>query len=91
MIMCGLLTFIFVLMLFLIGLGVYSYVGERRNFNGGICKACGSKLHCFDTDSGGARGYTCEACAKHWCWVSWKTIDKNHTEEQRGIFDRLDD
>lgn len=83
--------FILIFMSVLIGFGVCVYVGEKRDFNGGICKACGSKLHCFDTDSGGARGYICEACRKHSCWVSWWIIDKNHKEDQRGIFDRLDD
>lgn len=89
--MWGVSIFILMIISVLIGLGIYVYVGEKRDFNGGICKACGSKLHCFDTDSGGARGYMCEACGRHSCWISWWIIDKNHKENQRGIFDRLDD
>ena len=76
--------FISVIILFIIG-GLYicSYTGEKRDFNDGVCKFCGSKLHYFDMDSGGARGYMCENCMKHWCWVSWKKIDKNYREDQK--------
>ena len=76
--------FISVIILFIIGgLCICSYTEEKRDFNDGVCKFCESKLHYFDMDSGGARGYMCENCMKHWCWVSWKKIDKNYREDQK--------
>ena len=57
--------FISVIILFIIGgLCICSYTEEKRDFNDGVCKFCGSKLHYFDMDSGGARGYMCENCMK---------------------------
>ena len=61
---------------------ICSYIVEKRDFNNGICKVCGNKLHYFDMDSSGARGYMCENCMEHWCWISWKKIDKNYREDQ---------
>lgn len=76
--------FISVIILFIIGgLCICSYTGEKRDFNDGVCKFCGSKLYHFDTDSQGGRGYVCDNCRKHWCWVSWKKIDKNYREDQK--------
>ena len=72
-----------VIILFLIGNCIYVYIQEKRDFNGGICKVCGSKLHCFGTYSVGARGYTCEHCGKHLYWIFLRIIDKNHKEDQR--------
>ncbi len=35
---------------------------EKKNFNRGICPICNGKLHNFDTDSQGGRGYICDNC-----------------------------
>ena len=48
---------------------------EKRAFNNGICKQCGSKLEYFDTDSQGGRGYTCRHC-HYTAWVSYPSVDK---------------
>lgn len=53
----------------------YAYYIEKRDFNNGICRKCGSKLRHFDNDSSGARGYTCDKCYNK-VWVSY-SIDKN--------------
>lgn len=54
---------------------VYACYTERKDFNNGICRKCGSKLRHFDNDSSGARGYTCDKCYNK-VWVSY-SIDKN--------------
>lgn len=52
---------------------------EKEKFNNGICKVCGQKLKCFDTDSQGGRGYTCSEW--HYpVWVSYPSVDKNFKE-----------
>ena len=53
--------------------GVWAYVSERRQWNGGICKETGLPWDYFDTDSQGGRGYR---SGEHYTWVSWPGIDK---------------
>lgn len=43
---------------------------ERRDFNNGKCRKCGSDLYRFDTDSSSARGYCCPKC-RYTTWVSF--------------------
>lgn len=54
---------------------VWTFYTERKEFNNGICRKCGSTLRYFDNDSSGARGYTCDNC-NNTVWVSY-SIDKN--------------
>ena len=49
---------------------------EKKDFNNGICPKCGNKLHLFDTDSQGGRGYCCHKCP-YFTWINWKCVDKN--------------
>ena len=51
---------------------------EARDFNGGICKRCNSRLQYFDTDSQGGRGYNCPMC-NYETWVSYNRVDKDFT------------
>lgn len=47
---------------------------EKKAYNNGICKECGTELHYFDNDSQGGRGYVCDNC-QHIIWVSYPWID----------------
>ena len=49
---------------------------EKKDFNNGICPRCGHKLHLFDTDSQGGRGYCCHKCP-YFTWISYNCVDKN--------------
>lgn len=57
---------------------------EKRSFNNGICKKCGSKLHHFDTDSQGGRGYTCSHC-DYYIWVTYPSVDKRFLINERSV------
>lgn len=46
---------------------------EKRWWNGGYCRDCGSEWKRFDMDSQGGRGYSCE-CGKS-IWISYR-VDK---------------
>ena len=50
---------------------------ENKDFNGGICPHCKSKLYFFDCDSQGGRGYKCEKCRYH-TWISYNCVDKDY-------------
>ena len=50
---------------------------EKKDFNGGICPHCKSRLYFFDCDSQGGRGYKCEKCRYH-TWVSYNCVDKDY-------------
>lgn len=72
--------FILLVIVILILLLILSPIGEmleRRDFNNGRCPHCGTSLRCFDTDSQGGRGYTCDKC-NYTTWVSYKRVDKNY-------------
>lgn len=56
--------------------GVAGIIFEKLSFNNGICRKCGKKLIHFDTDSQGARGYSCMDCHEV-IWISYPLIDKN--------------
>ena len=53
-------------------IGIFS---EKKDYNNGICPKCGQKLHHFDNDSQGGRGYICDKC-NYTTWVSYPFIDK---------------
>lgn len=53
-------------------IGIFS---EKKDFNNGICPKCKTKLHHFDNDSQGGRGYICNKCG-YTTWVSYPFIDK---------------
>lgn len=62
-----------------------AYIGfsiESKGYNNGICLKCGEKLRLFDYDSQGCRGYSCSnpKCS-YKTWVSYRTVDKNHTDK----------
>ena len=67
-----LLTFLVILCL----LPFYGIYLEKKDFNKGICPKCGGKLHLFDTDSQGGRGYCCHKCP-YFTWISYNCVDKN--------------
>lgn len=48
---------------------------ERRDWNGGLCRWCGSPWVYFDTDSHGGRGYSCGE--GHSIWISYPGICPN--------------
>lgn len=48
---------------------------EKRDFNSGDCRKCGTKMYNFDTDSQGARGYTCPKCG-YYTWVSHSSVER---------------
>lgn len=76
----GLILFI------LIGVGIiicrFAITLEEYGFNNGYCPRCGEKLHRFDYDSHGCRGYKC-SCGYE-TWVSYKRVDKNFREDNNG-------
>jgi hypothetical protein len=63
--------------------GVYGYRSEKKDWNNGKCKKCGSPLEVCDTDSHGNRMYACSAgrwgikCeGRYWyVWISYPCID----------------
>lgn len=60
---------------------------EKRGYNGGICPYCDVKLHRFDVDSHGCRGYCCEKCGDYVTWVGWDSIDRDYLKnlyEKKG-------
>ena len=60
--------------LFLLLLGTYL---ERKDWNGGICKASGKPWKQFDTNSQGGRGYTDgELDSENYCWISYPWADR---------------
>ena len=56
------------------GIGLSARRNEKKSYNKGICKECGTELRHFDNDSQGARGYVCDNC-QHTVWVSYPWID----------------
>ena len=64
-----------VFMIFMLPFAVlYAKKEEAKEFNGGYCKHCYTKLEHFDTDHQYGRGYHCPNC-DHIVWVSYPTID----------------
>lgn len=53
---------------------------EKRQYNNGVCKSCGSRLRHFDNDSQGGRGYCCDNCDAVNIWISYPWIDHKHNE-----------
>ena len=53
--------------------GLWERDREKREWNNGYCKKCGSEWERFDMDSQGGRGYTCD-CGRT-IWISYK-VDK---------------
>ena len=78
------LKLIFVLVI--IGAFVVSHIAsirsEKKNFNKGMCPHCKIKLRCFDMDSQGGRGYTCDRC-EYTTWVSHHSVDKDFEDEDK--------
>lgn len=46
---------------------------EYKDWNNGVCPKCGKPLRCFDTDSTGGEGWTCDDC-DYTTWVSYHTL-----------------
>lgn len=60
---------------FMLFISFIFYLIDKHTYNKGICKKCGSKMRCFDMDSQGAFGYTCDKCGNEF-WISWYKPDK---------------
>jgi hypothetical protein len=60
-------------LLFFAAIGLWGYLRERKEWNGGVCKENGQQWKYFDTDSQGGRGYK---AGDYCCWISWPRIDK---------------
>ena len=70
--------FIFVLIFAFIGLILMATIGitwERKDFNKGYCKLCGTKLRRFGNDSQGGRLYCCDMC-RYNTSVSYNCVDR---------------
>ena len=68
------ITILIIIIVLIIILPFYSIYSEKKDFNKGICPRCGGKLHLFDTDSQGGRGYCCHKC-QYFTWISWICVD----------------
>lgn len=73
-ILAGIITVIATISLMLF-ISFIFYLIDKHRYNKGICKKCGSKMRCFDTDSQGAFGYICDKCGNDF-WISWYKPDK---------------
>jgi len=58
---------------FIISLGIYGYISEKRDWNNGISKYDGTNWKHFDTNSQGGRGYTDKS--NNYIWISYPFID----------------
>jgi len=63
------------LIIFAISVIIWARQSEKRRYNKGICRNCGTPLRHFGNDSHGGRGYTCDLCHSD-VWVSYPYIDK---------------
>jgi len=43
----------------MIGGSLWARSQEAKEWNGGVCAACGQPWKCFNVDSQGGRGYSC--------------------------------
>lgn len=67
----------------IIAIGIVVYIvcimlargSEKRDWNNGICKICGTKWVYFDSDSQGGRGYHCGCSNRHYTWISYDVDD----------------
>lgn len=69
-----------VFLILLISVTIWCINRERKDFNNGVCPKCGKQLRCFDMDSQGGRGYTCDKC-DYTTWVSYNTVDRNYRKK----------
>ena len=60
--------------LLLLSGAVWTWIGERREFNRGACRCCGAPWQSYDEDALGGRLYRC--AGGHWTWVNWRSVDK---------------
>ena len=67
----------FLIFILMISGCIRAYLGERKDWNHGICPRCGGRLEHFDTDSQGGLGYICKECREYWCWISWFNPEKS--------------
>jgi hypothetical protein len=77
--MIGTLAAVAVVGIIVIG-AVATILLERKIWNRGICKDCGSPWVRFDTDSGGGRLYKCN-CPNSFMAVSW-WFDRDYEEKK---------
>lgn len=68
------LLMVAVVILTLFSIAALARRSEKKAYNNGICKECGTELHHFDNDSQGGRGYVCDNC-QHIVWVSYPWVD----------------
>lgn len=66
-----------VFIILLISVPIWGINEERKDFNNGVCPKCGKQLRCFDMDSQGGRGYSCDKC-DYTTWVSYNRVDRNY-------------
>ena len=59
-----------------VGFFVSEILGEKKEYNDGICPKCGNKLSFFNTDSYGGRGYRCPDC-QYYVWVTHRWVDRD--------------
>lgn len=52
-------------------------VNEIKQFNNGICKVCGSKLHKSTVEYEDSRLYRCSKCKTTKIWITIDKVDKN--------------
>jgi tRNA(Ile2) C34 agmatinyltransferase TiaS len=57
-------------------IGIVLYFVDKHTYNNGVCKKCGGTMKCFDTDSQGGYGYSCDKCENHF-WISWYKPNKD--------------
>ena len=72
---------VILVVLFLSAFFIYAVYEEHKDFNNGICPRCGGKLHLFDIDSQGGRGYCCHKCP-YFTWISYNCVDKNYKNKE---------
>ena len=74
--MCNILFYILmtIMVIVFISMGIFTRMREKKDFNGGICPRCGSRLKNFDMASDGSRGYDCPKCG-YTTWCSYD-VDK---------------
>lgn len=69
---CDILFYILmtIVIIAFISTGIFARRKEKKDFNGGVCPRCGSRLKNFDMASDGSRGYDCPKC-DYTVWVSY--------------------
>ena len=58
---------------FILAMGLYGRIAEKREWNGGVCRENGLPWEYFDSCSSGDRGYK---AGDRICWIGWPDIDR---------------